>query len=268
MFIGDAEKRLRVGARLRRVLVVDPNVRSSRYLASMLKAGVQSRVLVSAYLDAGYSMAQAANPQLIFVEHPSSGVDGYSFCRAIRRSDPQCRKCAIIMVTAEATASAISMARDAGVHEFLRKPYTTGELQRRLEAVALHERGWIEGINYVGPDRRRFGLADYKGPRRRARDQIERAGAGANEERLLQALRILRAAEAASFADLAQVKRAIAVQTSEIRTNPSSPTELAELSAELGRWCSSIDRFDASSRTELDDRIRTMVRFLPGDDLN
>nr|6SFT_A Chain A, Two-component receiver protein CleD [Caulobacter vibrioides NA1000] len=31
-------------------------------------------------------------------------------------------------------------------------------------------REWVEAVAYVGPDRRRFNSADYKGPRKRKAD--------------------------------------------------------------------------------------------------
>ena len=45
-----------------------------------------------------------------------------------------CRQAPVITVTGAATAGAILAARDAGVHEFLRKPYSMKDLVRRLEA--------------------------------------------------------------------------------------------------------------------------------------
>jgi hypothetical protein len=48
-------------------------------------------------------------------------------------------------------AGAILAARDAGVHEFLRKPYSMKDLVRRLEAVTLRDRDWVEGVGYIGP---------------------------------------------------------------------------------------------------------------------
>ena len=38
----------------------------------------------------------------------------------------------------------------------MRKPFTIGDLERRLEAVTLKPRDWVEAVQYVGPDRRRF----------------------------------------------------------------------------------------------------------------
>ena len=61
----------------------------------------------------------------------------------------------------------IKGARDAGAHEFLRKPYTIKDLFKRVENVILKPRDWIEAQMYVGPDRRRFNSESYTGARKR-----------------------------------------------------------------------------------------------------
>ena len=43
------------------------------------------------------------------------------------------------MVTADATASTIIGARDSGIHEFLRKPFTSADLLMRILAAALDQ---------------------------------------------------------------------------------------------------------------------------------
>ena len=97
------------------------------------------------------------------------------------------------MVTGDATANTIKGARDVGVHEFLRKPFTSADLIKRVENVALKPRDWIEGISYVGPDRRRFNSGEYAGPQKRKNDRPTGAVAIAAAVKD-QALRILAAA--------------------------------------------------------------------------
>ena len=71
---------------------------------------------------------------------------------------------------AEATAASINGARNAGVHEFLLKPYTAGDLFKRVENVMLKPRPWIEAVMYVGPDRRRFNSGEFAGAKKRRSD--------------------------------------------------------------------------------------------------
>lgn len=203
----------RLAPRLQRVLVVDPNNSSVKLLQELLRAISQGQ-LWSAPTDAkAMQMAQMVDPQIIFVEHAGDGMDGARLTKLIRRSDFACRQVPVIMVTSEATAASILGARDAGVHEFLRKPYTMKDLLRRLEAVALKPRDWVEAVQYVGPDRRRFNSGEYAGPRKRKSD----ARSTPDQSRVLQALKIVRAAAGALQTDWPQARRALAAQAVDLQ---------------------------------------------------
>jgi hypothetical protein len=84
---------------------------------------------------------------------------------------------------------------------------------RRVVGVTLTPRDWIEGVSYIGPDRRRFNSADYSGARKRHADKE----APSETSRLLQALRILKAAVAAIDRDRDQALRAMKAQIDEIK---------------------------------------------------
>lgn len=212
MFSADAKTNLRIAALLQRVLVVDPQSASVKLLAELLRDIGNCQIWTAPDVARGLAVAEQIDPQIVFVSH-CAGVDGAAFTRALRRSELRCRKAPVIMISVEATAAVIIGARDAGAHEFLRKPFTIKDLMRRLEAVAIRPRDWIEGIGYVGPDRRRFNSGDYSGPLKRRVDQAVTP----DEARVSQALRIIKAAMGAIDSDPAQVLRAMTVQTEQIR---------------------------------------------------
>jgi DNA-binding response OmpR family regulator len=203
----------RIAPHLQRVLVVDGSSASARLLVDLLKGLGAGEVRVETSDAGAMTACKAFNPQLVFTELAGGQVDGLAFARALRRSTLNARKAPIVMLTAEATAAAIVAARNAGVHEFLRKPFTTRDLLRRLEAVTLRSRDWIEAINYIGPDRRRFNSGGYQGPRKRRTDQPAMADA----ERVRQALTILKAAIEAIDTDPAQALRAMQAQAEELK---------------------------------------------------
>jgi len=261
VFDGNARTIQRIAAKMQRVMVVDPNPATARLLAEHMRplGGVQIFAAPSA--EKGYAMARATDPQLIFVEHAQNGVDGLAFTRKIRRSDLVCREAPIIMCTAEATAEAIFGARDAGVHEFMRKPFTIKDLERRLEAVTLKPRDWIEAVAYVGPDRRRFNSADYKGPRKRKAD-----AAGTPAARLSQALRIVKSAAQALDIDPAQARRALAAQAVELKKVGEAVKDprLLEAAAAL-ETCMGADMAGTAGRAELVKRIDALMGFMTED---
>jgi DNA-binding response OmpR family regulator len=194
--------------RIDRVLVIDPNTATAKMLATMVR-GVWPAAKVYGAGDTGKAMALAAevDPQLVFVESGGGGFDGVKFTRAFRRSDLKCRETPMIMVSGDVTAGLILAARDSGIHEFMRRPYTIGDLERRLEASCGKPRDWIEAIDYVGPDRRRFNSGEFDGPKKRRSD-----GSSVKVQKMNQALRIIQAAAKAVEADPVQCARALTTQ--------------------------------------------------------
>lgn len=216
MFVIDSKIRNRIEPVVRRVLIVDPNMASARLIADIVKTAGAREVHVEHDQDRALACAREAEPGLVFIEHSGPRLDGAAFARALRRSPGMARRAPIVMVTAEATAAAIKGARDAGVHEFLRKPFTSADVLKRIDAVALKPRDWIEGVAYVGPDRRRFNSAEYSGPQKRKIDKPADAAEAARATRD-QAMRILKAALDQFDNDPMQALRAIAQQVETLK---------------------------------------------------
>lgn len=190
-----------------RILVVDPNVATAKLLANLLR-GLWPSTQVYGAQDPGKAMllAEEVEPELLFVEAAGPGFDGMAFTRALRRSELAAREAPVIMAFTEVKAAQILNARDCGVHEFLRRPITLGDLERRLAAVSGRPRDWIEGVNYVGPDRRRFNSADYGGPNKRRTDGTKQG------QKINQALRIIQSASRQIEAEPVQAARALNTQ--------------------------------------------------------
>ncbi len=209
----EAQAQRKIAAQLQRVLIVDPGAPSARLLGDLLKQVGGKFVHVEAANNAAMAACQAIDPQMVFTELSGSSLDGLAFVRALRRSNMSCRKAPVIVVTAEATALTITASRDAGVHEFLRKPFNLKDLSRRLEAVTLKSRPWVEAVQYIGPDRRRFNSAEYQGARKRQSD----GSAPTTQDRIAQALKILRSAIDAVEVDPAQALRAMRAQIADLQ---------------------------------------------------
>lgn len=213
MFTADSRTLGRIAPVVRRVVIVDPNPSAARLLTDIIKGFGAREVYVEAGEDLAMELIRDVEPGLIFTEQSGQALSGESLARKVRRSHMSCRTAPIIMVTAEATAATIRGARDAGVHEFLRKPFTTGDLFKRVENVALKPRPWVEAVGYVGPDRRRFNSGEYSGARKRRGD----ANAGSVVDVRDQATRILVAAMAQFDQDPMQAVRAIRQQAETLK---------------------------------------------------
>lgn len=212
----DGDKRIieQIAPRLKRVLVADPQSASARLFKDLMGEIASSHVWIANNTDRALKIAQTSDPQLIVLNLGDEAVDGLGITRKIRRSTWSCRKAPIITVTGAATEGMILAARDAGVHEFLRKPYSTKDLLRRLEAVTLKERDWVEGVAYIGPDRRRFNSGEYAGPLKRKTDGSETP----YQQKINQALKIIRAGVAAAESDPEQAMRAMLAQATTLQS--------------------------------------------------
>ena len=247
---------------LERVLIVEPVQASARLLAELLRNIAPCHVWVAATTERALEITKMGDPRLIFTEFTGEGTDGLAFVRALRRSSFACRKAPVIMITAQATPTSILGARDAGVHEFLRKPYTNKDLVRRLEAVALAPRGWVEAVGYVGPDRRRFNSAEFKGARKRKADTAPTNPLQADIE---QAIRIVLAAVPAIGSDPNQAFRALSTQAVELKKAAiaGGNAALASAAGELQRYLASAGSGEAITQSAMRPHVERLSAFLP-----
>jgi CheY-like chemotaxis protein len=262
VFDQDAKIVQRMTPLLQRVLIVDPQPASAGVMGGLMRQISRPEIWTETTNKGALKVAAKVNPQIIFAELADATVDGVAFTRALRRSDLDCRKAPVILVTGQATAATILAARDAGVHEFLRKPFTVKDLLRRLEAVTLRPRGWVEAVAYVGPDRRRFNSGDYTGALKRQADtetvpEFARVG---------QALKILRSAMSAIEQDPAQAMRAMLAQTTDLQVAAGviSDPKLAMASSALHRYLFENASAGATlQRVELEQRAAPLLAHAP-----
>jgi len=137
-------------------LVVDPSPYMANLVTQMLRhlGGKDIREASSAH-QAMLELRKRSFA-LVILDDALEGIDGIELTRRLR-ADPECpnRYVPIIMMSSAPDVRRIAAARDAGVTEFLRKPFAANHLQMRLDAMAANPRGFVEAETYKGPDRRR-----------------------------------------------------------------------------------------------------------------
>ena len=179
MFNIDPKIAARLRPKLERVIVFDPQPAAARLTGELLKDMGAREVICATDTSRAMELAGAADPQLICTELVGPGFDGVELTVRLRRSTLPARLTPVIVVSAVATVESIKSARDAGAHEFLRKPYTARDLYLRVENVVLNPRVWIEARMYVGPDRRRFNAGEPPANDRRGSDDDDERGSAA-----------------------------------------------------------------------------------------
>jgi CheY-like chemotaxis protein len=216
LFAADPKLLQRLAPHIKRVLIIDPNPASARLIGELMKGLGARDLFFESDERRALELCREADPALIFIERSGVRLDGEAFTKKLRRSQLCCRKAPVIMVTADATASTIKGARDSGVHEFMRKPFTAGDLLKRVAVVFLKSRNWVEAVGYVGPDRRRFNSGEYAGPRKRKAD-TSLSAADTKADAIDQAVRILRSAITQFDSDPSQAVRAISEQAAQLK---------------------------------------------------
>lgn len=151
-------------------LVADPSSHMAALVAVMLKSiGIRS---IDATVDLPHTASELQRRPygLILIDEQLAGREGFDMIRELRKlgTHPN-RETPIIMMASAPDAKMIAAARDAGVTEFLRKPFSAEHIRARLETLKTAPRAFVEGESYTGPDRRRRTVAAAKG--RRAADK-------------------------------------------------------------------------------------------------
>lgn len=264
MFKDDGKLIERMAPALQRALVIDPSSPGSRMLADLMRSLTHCQVWIAPSAGKAMELLKGIDPQIIFIEHAErGGVDGIEFTRRLRRSEAACRQAPVVMILAQPTAAAVLGARDAGVHEFLRKPFTTGDLLKRLEAVTLRPRDWVEAVTYVGPDRRRFNSGDYTGPLKRRSD----ARATPEKSRITQAIKILKSAAGALQSDPVQALRAMKAQGADLQSVAvkTGDMKLAGASADFQRYLATVTDPRRLDPAQVAFHVAALSAFMPAE---
>lgn len=156
------------------MLVVEDTQPMQKLLVSVLEAlGIRNVQTCANGRDAFRHFCQNSH-DIILSDWQMMPMDGIELTRVIRKS-PQSpnRMVPIILITGYSAWSRVEEARDAGVTEFLVKPFTAHDLARRIAHVINKPRDFIETQDFFGPDRRRKrdAAGSYNGPRRRDEDR-------------------------------------------------------------------------------------------------
>ena len=152
-----------------RLLIIDDNRNAAEIVRSILSSVGAQQMEIAATADKAFQILQSEPYDLIIVDQNlGKGDEGIALVKRIR-TDPASTNpyLPILMLTGYTEQRRVQAARDAGVTEFLSKPFTIVGLLRRMEALIHAPRAFVRSQDYFGPDRRSRQDPDYKGPERR-----------------------------------------------------------------------------------------------------
>lgn len=129
---------------------------------------------------------------IILADYVMPVVDGMLLLRWLRTgSGVPDRFVPFVMVSGAADREVVAQARDAGVTEFLAKPYSARTLADRLLMVINQPRPYILAPGYFGPDRRRLSAKVEKERRDPGTDGIQVIHKASGEKTLREDVRAL-----------------------------------------------------------------------------
>src|ERR1700694_2317454 len=157
-----------------RFLVCDDNPHMRRILRTLLHSFGAREVYESEDGATALEMYSHYVPDIVITDWSMPIFDGLELAQMIRQPESKGNPYApIIMLTGHSEKRRVTVARDAGVTEFLAKPISAKGLYQRILNVVANPRPFIKTKTYFGPDRRRNNSNAYIGPERRVGGEAE-----------------------------------------------------------------------------------------------
>lgn len=143
-----------------KVLVLDDNAFSREINCAALKAMNIQRIATAHSVGDAMAAVETIAPDLMLVDWVMEPENGLSFVRTMRSGlIPSARYTPIILVSGYSELWRVHMARDAGVNEYIVKPFTAKTLYAKIRSIVEINRPFVEVPGgYFGPDRRRRDL--------------------------------------------------------------------------------------------------------------
>lgn len=129
------------------------------------------KIMTASSGQKGFERFCIEKPDIVLSDWHMKPVSGMDLLEMIRtHPDSPNKMTPVIMITGYSAIKRIITARDLGATEFLVKPFSAGDLARRIAHVISRPRDFVETGDYFGPDRRRKKIDAYQGVMRRKDD--------------------------------------------------------------------------------------------------
>lgn len=142
------------------VLVADRDFRTASLVQRILFSFGFRNLDVTTNGESALALLRSRPYNILITEWNMVPVDGVALVKAIRTAKEDARiprDIPILMLTAKSDKESVLTARDAGITEFVAKPFSAKTISNRIIQIIDNPRAFIESKAYVGPDRRRRG---------------------------------------------------------------------------------------------------------------
>lgn len=157
-----------------KILVVEDNQPMLDLTKSLLETFGIKKIYTAINGQEGFRKYCLHNPDIVLADWMMKPMDGISLARRIRNDGKSPNQFVpIILMTGFSEKRRVLQARDAGVTEFLVKPFNARDLYRRIAQIVERPRQFVRSEDFFGPDRRRTRNEGYEGLERRGTDSFD-----------------------------------------------------------------------------------------------
>lgn len=151
------------------ILIVDADHQLSALVRNIL-TGLGCRQ-VSLARDGAEALAllNESPADIIIAESNLKSIGGIALARKLRDAkEPALRRIPVLLMSANSDVGHVKQARDAGVDEYMLKPFCAKSLLAHIYGLIEKPRGFVISRHYIGPDRRRTPQNDNQPAGKRA----------------------------------------------------------------------------------------------------
>lgn len=153
-------------------LIIDDNRFARTLIKNALYAFGARRLFEAADAMEGIEALRKEQIDVVLVDYQMPEMTGVEFTLQVRKGgETPNPEIPIIMISGYSQEANILSARQAGIHEFVSKPFSFKSLFRHIEMTVTHPRQFIRTDEYAGPDRRWLDIDKPIGPERRNADE-------------------------------------------------------------------------------------------------
>lgn len=150
------------------VLVVDDDRNMKILLLNILKTLKVRECVTADDGKQGLEVFQRSHPDVVLTDWDMGDHDGLTLTKAIREDDRKNKTLTpVILCSGNTSLGLVKKALDAGVTEYLCKPFSISDIGKRIQYTLSKPRQCIDTEKYYGPDRRRVQSANFQGPDKR-----------------------------------------------------------------------------------------------------
>jgi two-component system chemotaxis response regulator CheY len=148
------------------VLVLDPFIATRRLVSDILLRDMRAgQVRACGTAEEALRLLVEGGWNILFTDW-SGDTNAIAVLKGLRAPNSAFRFLPVVVMSGYNSADEIRRARDAGMSEFMLKPFSAMVVQSRLKAITQAPRVFVESPDFFGPDRRRRHDAFLGGERR------------------------------------------------------------------------------------------------------